>query len=57
MEIDPYSSLMFKWIKDLKIKADTLKLTDQEIVNSSEFTGMGDNLLNQVLISTTNKQE
>ena len=62
METDPYSSLKSKWIKDLKIKADTLKLTDQEIVDSSEFTGMWDNLLNitqilQVVISTTDKQE
>ena len=51
MKIGPYFSpctkLKFKCIKDLNIKPDTLKLTEEKVGNSLEHTGTGDNFLNR----------
>ena len=50
VQIDPYSSpyakLNSKWIKDLSIKPDTLNVIEENVRNSLEHIGTGDNLLN-----------
>ena len=64
MQVDPYLSpqtkLIFKWIKDLNIKPDTLNLIEEKVGNSLKHIGIGDNFLNrtpvaQTLRCTTNK--
>jgi hypothetical protein len=66
MKIDPYllpcTKLKFKWIKDLNIKPDKLKLIEKKLRNSLEHIGKGDNFLNrpptaQALRSTINKRD
>jgi hypothetical protein len=51
MNIDPYLSpctnLKFKWIKDLKIKPDTLNLIEEKEDKSLELTGTVGNFLNR----------
>jgi hypothetical protein len=51
MKIDPYLSpctkLKSKWIKDLNIKPDTLKLIEEKIGKSLELIGTGGNFLNR----------
>jgi hypothetical protein len=51
---------MFKWIKDLNIKPDTLNIIEKKVENSLECIGTGENFLNrtsvaQVLRSTIDK--
>ena len=64
MQIDLYLSLFTKlkskWIKDLNIKPDTLKLIEK-VDNGLECTGTGDNFLDrtptpQALKSTINNR-
>jgi hypothetical protein len=49
MKIDPYLSpctkLKSKWIKDLKIKPDTLNLIEEKLGKSLELIGTGGNFL------------
>jgi len=51
MRIDPYLSpcikLESKWIKDLKIKPDTLNLIEEKVGKSLELMGTGGNFLNR----------
>ena len=51
MEIDPFLSpctkLKFKWIKDLHIKPDTLKLLEKKVGKSLEDMGTGEIFLNR----------
>jgi len=51
MQIDPFLSpctkLKSKWIKDLHIKPDTLKLIEEKVGNSLEHMGTGENFLNK----------
>jgi hypothetical protein len=52
--------LKSKWIKDLNIKPDTLNLTEENVVNSLELIGTGENFLKrtsmgQALRSTIGK--
>jgi hypothetical protein len=51
MKIDTYFSpctkLKFKWIKDLKIKPDTLNLIEEKVGKSLELIGTGGNFLNR----------
>jgi hypothetical protein len=62
-KIDPNLSctkLNFKWIKDFKIKSDTLNLVEEKVQNSLEIIGTGKDFLNrmplpQALKSTINK--
>ena len=46
MKIDPFLSpctmLKFKWIKDLNIKSDTLKLSDKKLGKNLEHIGTGE---------------
>ena len=51
MKIDTYLStytkLKPKWIKDLNIKPDTLKLIEEILGKNLEFIGIGGNFLNR----------
>ena len=51
MQVDPFSSpctkLMSKWIKDLHIKSNTLKLIEKELGKNLEHMGTGENFLNR----------
>jgi hypothetical protein len=38
---------MFKWIKDLTIKLNTLNVIEEKTGNSLELIGTGDNFLNR----------
>jgi hypothetical protein len=57
MQIDPLFSpctkLKFKWIKDLHVKPNTLKLIEEKVGKSLEEMGTGEKFLNnpKVLIS------
>jgi hypothetical protein len=50
MQIDPFLSpcakLKSKWIKDLHIKPDTLKLIEEKLGKSLEYMGTRENFLN-----------
>ena len=49
MKIDPFLSpwkkLKCKWIKDIYIKPDTLKLLDEKVGKTLEHIGTGENFL------------
>jgi hypothetical protein len=49
MQIDPSPCTKFKskWVKDLYIKPDTLKLIEEKVGKSLENMGTGDNFLNR----------
>jgi hypothetical protein len=55
MQIDtflsPCTKLKYKWIKDLHIKADTLKLIEENVGKSLEHMGTGENFLNRTSIA------
>jgi hypothetical protein len=55
MQIDPFLSpctkLKSKWIKDLRIKLDTLKLIEKKEGKSLEHMGTGENFLNKTPIA------
>ena len=55
MQIDlflfPCTKLKSKWIKDLYIKPDTLKLIEKEVVKSLEHMGRGKFFLNRTPIA------
>jgi hypothetical protein len=52
MQIDPFLSpckkLKSKWIKDLHIKPDILKLIEEKVGKSLEPMGTGENFLNRI---------
>jgi hypothetical protein len=54
MQIDlflsPCTKLKFKWIKDIHIKPDTLKLIEKKVGKSLEHMGTGENFLNRTQI-------
>jgi hypothetical protein len=49
MQIDPFLSpctkFKYKWIKDLNIKPDTLKLIEEKVGKSLKYMGTGEKLL------------
>ena len=51
MHIDPFlylcTKLKSKWIKDLQLKPDTLKLREKKVGKSLEHMGRGENFLNR----------
>jgi hypothetical protein len=51
MEIDaflyPYTKLKSKWIKELHIKPETLKLIEKKVGKSLQHMGTGENFLNR----------
>ena len=55
MQIDPFLSpctkLNFKWIKNLNIRLDTLKLIEKKLGKTLEDTGTGENFLNRTPIA------
>jgi hypothetical protein len=57
MRIDPFLSpctkLKSKWIKDLHIKAETLKPIEEKVGKSLENMGTGENFLNRTAMACT----
>ena len=55
MRIDPFLSpstkVKSKWIKELHIKPETLKLTEEKVVKSLEDMGTGEKLLNKTAMA------
>ena len=55
MQIDPFLSpcrkLKSKWIKELHIKADTLKLIEEKVGKSLEDMGTGERFLNRTAMA------
>jgi len=55
IEIDPFlppcTKLKSKWIKDLHIKPDTLKLIEEKVGKSLKHMGTGKNFLNRTLMA------
>jgi len=50
MQIDPFFSICLlrsKWIKDLDIKPDTLKLMEEKVGENLQYIGTGENFLNR----------
>ena len=47
IQIDSYSSLKSKWIKDLNIKPETLNLMNEKVGICFEYTGTEDKYLNR----------
>lgn len=56
MQIDPFLSpctkLKSKWIRDLHIKADTLKLIEEKVGKNLEQIGTGENFLKRTPIAS-----
>jgi len=52
IQINPFLSsctkLKFKWIKDIHIKPDTLKLIEEKVGKNLEHMGTGENFLNKI---------
>jgi hypothetical protein len=44
--LSPYTSINSKWIKDLKIRPQTLKLVQEKVGNTLELVCLGKNFLN-----------
>jgi hypothetical protein len=51
--ISPCTKLKSKWIKDLHIKPDTLKLIEKQVGKSLEHMGTGENFLNRTPVVYT----
>lgn len=44
----PYTKINLKWIKDINLKWETLKLRNKAIDNTLQDTGAGENFLNKI---------
>jgi hypothetical protein len=44
--LSPYTNINSKWIKDLNIRPQTLKLIQERVGNTLELVGIGKNFLN-----------
>jgi hypothetical protein len=44
--ISPYTNINSKWIKDLNMRPQTLKLIQERVGNTLELVGIGKNFLN-----------
>ena len=51
--LSPCTKLNTKWIKDLHIKPDTLKLIEKKLGKTLEDMGTGENFLNRTPIAYT----
>jgi hypothetical protein len=45
--LSPCTKLKFKWIKDLHIKPETMKLIEEKVGKSLEHMDTGENFLNR----------
>ena len=56
MQIDlflsPCTKLKYKWIKDLHIKPDTLKLIEKKVEKTLKHMGTGEKFLNRTPIAS-----
>ena len=48
--LSPCTKLKSKWIKDLHIKPDILKLINEKVEKSLEYMGTGEIFLNRTLV-------
>ena len=48
--LSPSTKLKSKWIKNLKVKPDTLNLVKEKVGDSLEYIGTGDNFLDRTAI-------
>lgn len=60
MKLDPYFTLSYlktnsKWIEDLNVRADTIKLLEENIREKLNNTGFGNDLLNMTPQTNINK--
>jgi hypothetical protein len=51
--LSPYTKLKFKWIKELHIKPETLKLIQEKVGKSLEDLGTGGKFLNRIAMACT----
>jgi hypothetical protein len=49
--LTPFTKLKSKWIKDLHIKPDTLKLIEEKVGKSLEHMGIGENFLKRTPVA------
>jgi hypothetical protein len=49
--LSPYTKLKSKWIKDLHIKPETLKLIEEKVGRSLEDMGTGEKFLNRTAMA------
>jgi hypothetical protein len=54
--LSPYTSINSKWINDLNIRPQTLKLVQERVGNTLELVGIGKNFLNETPSSTATKR-
>jgi hypothetical protein len=61
MQIDPFlplcTKLKYKWIKELHIKPETLKLTEEKVGKSLQHMGRGERFLNRTTMACTVRYE
>ena len=51
--LSPCTQLKSKWIKDLHIKPDTLKLIEEKVGKNLEYMGTGENFLKSTPMAYT----
>jgi hypothetical protein len=49
--LSPCTKLKSKWIKDFKLKPDTLNLVEQKVGNSIELIATEENFLNKITVA------
>jgi hypothetical protein len=49
--LSPSTKVKSKWIKELHIKPEALKLIEEKVVKSLKYMGIGENFLNRIAMS------